>query len=50
MEHLDSKKLQGITDIYRVRIGDVRVVFRKVKNITYILEVGKQSENIYKNV
>ncbi len=29
---LDLKKLKGRTDIYRVRKGDIRVIFRQEKN------------------
>lgn len=44
---LDLKKLSGRDDIYRVRQGDRRIIFRLIKDEAYILAVEKRSDNTY---
>ncbi|MCH7605281.1 type II toxin-antitoxin system RelE/ParE family toxin [Patescibacteria group bacterium] len=47
---LDLKKLQGRKDIFRVRRGDLRIIFqKKSKNIT-ILAIERRSEDTYKKL
>jgi mRNA-degrading endonuclease RelE of RelBE toxin-antitoxin system len=45
---LDIKKLKGREDIFRVRKGDIRVIYRKADNghIT-ILHVGRRNDKTY---
>ena len=44
---LDVKKLKGIDDVYRVRKGDVRIVFHIENGKAYILDIGRKGENTY---
>jgi mRNA-degrading endonuclease RelE of RelBE toxin-antitoxin system len=47
--HLDVKKMKGSNTLYRVRIGDVRIVFDTASEIPNIRFVGKRSDVNYKN-
>jgi len=44
---LDIKKLKGVDDIYRVRIGTLRIIFKKQKSNMFILEVSRRDEGTY---
>jgi len=44
---LDVKKLQGRDDIFRVRKGDIRIVFRKSGGIISILLIQRRNEKTY---
>lgn len=46
---LDIKKLKGFDDIFRVRIGRIRIIFRKSSDDVEILEVSHRDENTYKS-
>lgn len=46
---LDTKKLKGVRDVYRVRIGDLRIIFQKQKDDIRILEVSRRDKNTYGN-
>ena len=45
---LDVKKLKGYRDVYRLRVGNYRIIFEYIKDkrTIRILKVGKR-ENIY---
>lgn len=45
---LDIKKLSGQKDIFRARIGTIRIIFLKNKNDIEILEIMRRSEKTYK--
>ncbi len=48
---LDVKKLQDVDDKYRVRIGDFRIIFRKVSETqSKIISVDRRSESTYRDV
>lgn len=44
-----EEKLKGYKNIYRVRIGDYRIVYRKTKTELYIVLIGHRGD-IYKLV
>ena len=44
---LDIKKLQGRDDIFRVRKGDIRIVYRKTAGDISILLIERRSEKTY---
>lgn len=46
---MDIKKLTGHQDIFRVRKGRIRIIFRITGDSVYLLEVGGRSENTYKD-
>jgi mRNA-degrading endonuclease RelE of RelBE toxin-antitoxin system len=48
LKGLDIKKLKDREDIYRVRKGDMRVIFRKHKNAIYILALERRTSTTYK--
>lgn len=41
---LDAKKLKGYSDIFRVRSGDIRIIFRQTVEDICILEISRRSE------
>ena len=45
---LDIKKLKGYQDIYRIRKGDLRIIFRTKNKIIFILAIERRSEKTYK--
>jgi mRNA-degrading endonuclease RelE of RelBE toxin-antitoxin system len=47
LQGLDIKKLQGRDDIFRVRKGDLRIVYRKVGSAISVLLVERRSEQTY---
>lgn len=46
---LDIKKLTGYKDIYRVRFGKIRVIFRRHDSDINILEISRRSEKTYRD-
>jgi len=49
-ENLDVKKLKGRDDIYRVRKGQLRIIYRHHKNDIYLLAIERRSERTYKDL
>ncbi len=45
---LDVKKLKGRNDIYRVRKGKVRVIYRVIGEKTKVLRLEKRNDNTYR--
>jgi len=43
----DIKKLKGHDDIFRVRKGKMRIIFRKKRNNVYILAIERRCDNTY---
>ena len=46
---LDIKKLSGYRDIYRVRVGNVRIIFLDTGSYTEVLEISRRNDNTYKD-
>ena len=46
---LDIKKLSSYKDVYRVRIGSIRIIFLDTGNHTEVLEISRRSEKTYKD-
>ena len=46
---LDIKKLKGREDIFRVRKGDVRIIYRMEGGAIFILTIERRSERTYKS-
>ena len=46
---LNIKKLKGQKDIFRVRKGNVRIMYRWLENKLIILAVERRSEKTYKD-
>ena len=47
--HLHIKKLKGHQDIFRVRKGDLRIVYRQTEKEIFILAIERRSEKTYKD-
>jgi len=45
---LNIKKLKRRDDIYRVRKGDLRIIYRIVKKKIFILTIERRSEKTYR--
>ncbi|MEK9175630.1 MAG: hypothetical protein AAB795_03525 [Patescibacteria group bacterium] len=46
--HLDIKKLKGEQGLFRVRKGDIRIIFQKTEDEIFILSVERRSDTTYK--
>ncbi len=47
---LDVKKLRGPDDIFRVRKGSIRIIFRKSNENISILSIERKSDKTYKDL
>lgn len=47
IQGLDIKKLQGRDDIFRIRKGELRIVYRKTGGAIFILLIERRSEKTY---
>lgn len=45
---LDVKKLKGYHDIFRVRKGNIRIIYRLQGNKIFILAIERRNESTYK--
>ncbi len=49
-QHLDIKKLKGHKNTFRVRVGDIRIIFSEEKGKTHILFIGKRGDSKYERL
>lgn len=49
LSNLDIMRLKGSGNIFRVRIGKYRIIYKKTSNDIRILEISKRNDNTYKN-
>ena len=49
-DNLDLKKLKGQNNIYRIRKGKIRIIYRFVKEEIYLVVIERRSDKIYKNI
>ncbi len=47
IKNLDIKKLKGHKNSFRVRVGDIRIVFSQDKEVTQILFIGNRESSKY---
>lgn len=47
IQRLDIKKLEGRDDIYRVRKGDLRIIFYKNKEVIKVLAMERRTSSTY---
>lgn len=45
--HYDLKKLKGNDDIYRIRKGKIRIIYRYHKDEIFILAIERRSDTTY---
>lgn len=48
--HLNIKKLKGYQDIFRVKKGNLRIIFTKSKKNIFILSIERRREKTYKGL
>lgn len=46
---LDIQKLKGRSDIFRIRKGDLRIIYRQKNRDIFILAIERRSEKTYRN-
>jgi len=44
---LDIKKLKGREDIFRIRIGNIRVIYQQKGSVIVILTIGRRNDTTY---
>jgi mRNA-degrading endonuclease RelE of RelBE toxin-antitoxin system len=49
ISNLDIRKLTGYQDIFRARVGNIRIIFLSNRNGTDILEISRRSEKTYRD-
>ncbi len=49
-KNLNAKKLKGRDDIYRIRKGGLRIIYRMIGEDIFILDVERRSEKTYRNL
>ncbi len=45
----DIKKLKGYRDVYRIRIGTVRIIYRQLEDDIEVLDIGRRNEKTYRD-
>jgi mRNA-degrading endonuclease RelE of RelBE toxin-antitoxin system len=50
LEGLDIKQLKGHNDLYRVRKGQIRIVYRKSGNNILVVRIDRRNEKTYKDL
>ena len=48
LQGLNVKKLKGHQGLFRVRIGNVRIVFSQEEGVIYVVFIGKRGSSGYK--
>lgn len=46
---LDIQKLKGHSDIFRLRKGDLRLIYRKKENNIFLLAIERRNEKTYRD-
>lgn len=46
--NLDVKKLKGRNDIFRIRVGTLRIVFKKEGSVIAVLFIERRNDTTYK--
>lgn len=49
IKKLDIKKLRGYPDIFRVRVGIYRVIYRVCDDNIRVIDLSKRDDNTYRN-
>ncbi len=47
-QNLDTKKLKGRNDVFRIRKGSIRIIFRKINNSIKVLTIERRVSKTYK--
>ena len=46
---MNVQKLQGHSDIFRIRKGDLRIIYRRTEKDVFLLAIERRSEKTYRN-
>ena len=49
-EGFDIKKLRGQTDVFRLRIGSIRVIYQQDAADTHLLYIGRRNDTTYRDL
>ncbi len=49
-ENADIKKLKGAQNVFRIRKGRLRIMYREEKEAIEVLEISLRSEKTYRNI
>ena len=49
LKGLDIKRLKGEEGLYRVRKGNIRIIFLREKDAVRIIDIGRKNKNTFKN-
>ena len=47
LENLNHKKLKGIDNVFRVRKGKIRIIYRLEKGKIFLLNIGRRKDDTY---
>lgn len=47
---LQLKKLSGKKDLFRIRVGSIRVLYRRIGKKALILKIERRSDKTYRNL
>jgi len=45
--HMDVKKLSGHQDVFRARVGSIRIIFISNRNETRVIDISRRSDTTY---
>lgn len=48
LDDLDIKKLKGRNDIFRIRKGNIRIIYRIANKKIFLLAIERRNDNTYK--
>ncbi len=48
-DNLDVKRLRGKMELFRVRVGKIRIIYKRVGTSRVIVKVSWKNDNTYKN-
>ncbi len=43
------KKLRGYSDVYRVRVGTIRIIYKQLETDIEVLDIGRRNEKTYRD-
>lgn len=49
IKELNVKRLKGFDDIFRIKKGKIRIIFKKERNDIKIVSISKRNEKTYKD-
>jgi len=47
ISHYDVKKMRGHANLYRIRVGQIRIVYLELKNDVQIIMIDRRNDHTY---